>query len=147
MAVPVSGWTIATRAPLTKLAWPDASARSSSSGLSFSFSFEEALSPEIYRFFVVPTGNKAQLVVSYPVDIPLGRASRRFNRSSSALVRLRDLTTYLARHESVLSGVPPIINEIWRQRELIGPKMFIRPSRTGMYTDWLTADVLGSGAE
>jgi len=115
--------------------------------VSFSFSFEEALSPEIYRFFVVPTGNKAQLVVSYPVDIPLGRASRRFNRSSSALVRLRDLTTYLARHESLLSGVPPIINEIWRQRELIGPKMFIRPSRTGMYTDWLTADAMGSGAE
>ncbi|MCD6283264.1 hypothetical protein J7J84_06665 [bacterium] len=115
--------------------------------VSFSFSFEEALAPEIYRFFVVPTGDKAQLVISYPVDLPLGRATRRFNRSASALVRLRDLTTYLARHESVLSGVPPIINEIWRQRELIGPKMFIRPSRTGMYTDWLTADVLGSGAE
>jgi len=114
--------------------------------LSFAFSFEEALAPEIYRFFLVPTGDKAQLVVSYPVDLPLGRASRRFNRSVSALVRLRDLTTYLARHEPVLSGVPPIINEIWRQRELIGPKMFIRPSHTGMYTDWLTADVLGSGA-
>lgn len=115
--------------------------------VSFSFSFEEALAPEIYRFFMVPTGDKTQLVVSYPVDLPLGRATRRFNRSTSALVRLRDITTYMARHEAVLSGVPPIINEIWRQRELVGPKMFIRPSHSGMYTDWLTADVLGSGAE
>jgi len=115
--------------------------------VSFSFSFEDALAPEIYRFFVVPAGNKTQLVVSYPVDLPIGRATRRFNRSTSALVRLRDLTTYMARHETVLGDVPPIINEIWRQRELIGPKMFIRPSHSGMYTDWLTADVLGWGAE
>jgi hypothetical protein len=113
--------------------------------VSFAFAYEPALAPEVYRFYLAPAGNGVQLVASYPVQMPIGRAARTFNRSASSLVRLRDLTTYMARHDPMLAQVPPLINEIWGDRELIGPKMFIRPSHSGMYTDWLTADTLVDG--
>jgi len=115
--------------------------------VSFAFAYEPAVVPEIYRFYLAPAGNEVQLVASYPVQLPIGRAARTFNRSASALVRLRDLTCYLARYEPMLRDVSPLINEIWGYRELVGPKMFIRPSRSEMYTDWMTADTMVDGPE
>jgi hypothetical protein len=107
--------------------------------VSFAFSFEQALAPEIWRFYLAPAGEYTQLVMSYPVQVPLGQAERRFNRSASALASLYRLSKYMARYDSILAEVPPIIEEIWAEREKVGPKMFIRQGTMDTYTDWLSA--------
>jgi hypothetical protein len=111
--------------------------------MNFAFSSEKALAPQIWRFYLAPAGEKVQLVMSYPVDVPLGQAERRFQRSASALAGLYRLSKYMSRYEPVLEDVTPIINEIWTERDNIGARMFIRPGTLGMYTDWLTAGYFG----
>lgn len=107
--------------------------------LSFSFSYGQELAPLLYRFFLAPSGDRTQLVVTYPVMLPIGRAGLRFKRASAHLDRLHNLAIYFARQEPGLAELPPLIADIMTKRELVGPKAFMRPLPGAPYIDWLDA--------
>jgi|GEM_PF-2428072 len=110
--------------------------------LSFSFSYGEELAPLIYRFFLAPAGERTQLVVTYPVALPLGRAGLRFKRASAHLERLHNLAIYFTKLEPGLAELPAHIADIMAKRELVGPKVFMRPLPGPPYTEWLDAETL-----
>jgi len=108
--------------------------------LSFTFGYGQELAPLTYRFFLAPSGERTQLVVTYPVMLPIGRARLRFKRASAHLDRLHDLAIYFAKQEPGLAQLPPLIADIMTKRELVGPKAFMRPLPGAPYIDWLDAE-------
>jgi len=108
--------------------------------VSYAFGYGDEMSPLLYRFFLAKSGDYAQLVASYPVQLSIGLANYQFLRSSRNLRRVKTLSTYFARYEPALTLASRIVDSIWARRELVKPKLFMRPLPGPPYTDWLDAE-------